>query len=73
MLDKLKISTEMRVWFIGPILMLWIGIYLSGFDVVHWLIYVPATFALFAFLTGLCPGMLLIRSVLGLFKSLETS
>ncbi len=69
MLEKLKISSEMRLWFIGPILMLWGGIYLTGFDVVHWLIYIPASFALFAFLTGLCPGMLLIRIVLSLFKS----
>ncbi|MCH9741011.1 MAG: hypothetical protein K0U38_09265 [Epsilonproteobacteria bacterium] len=64
MIEKFKISTEMRLWFIGPILMLWIGIYLTGFDVVHWLIYVPAIFALFAFLTGLCPGMFLIRNIL---------
>ncbi len=61
----------MRVWFIGPILMLWIGIYFTGFDMVHWLIYVPAFFALFAFLTGLCPGMLLIRSILGLIQNKE--
>jgi len=58
----------MRIWFLGPILMLWIGIYLTGFDVVHWLIYVPSAFALFAFVTGLCPGMFLIRNILGLIQ-----
>lgn len=68
MMEKLKISMEMRLWFIGPILMLWSGIYLSGFATVHWLIYVPAVFALFASLSGLCPGMFLIRSVMTVFK-----
>ena len=68
MIEKFKISTEMRIWFLGPILMLWIGIYLTGFDVVHWLIYVPSTFALFAFVTGLCPGMFLIRNILELIQ-----
>mgnify|MGYP005644263897 CR=1 FL=1 len=65
----LKISNEMRLWFIGPIIMLWMGIYLTGFDLVHWLIYIPSVFAVFAFVTGLCPGMFLIRNMLKLFKS----
>jgi hypothetical protein len=69
MVEKLKINTEMRIWFIGPILMLWGGIFFTGFEVVYWLVYIPATFALFAFLTGLCPGMLLIRTLLGVFKN----
>ena len=64
MLKNLKISNEMRLWFIGPIVMLWIGIYLTGFDVVHWLIYIPAVMSVFAFITGLCPGMFLIRNIL---------
>jgi hypothetical protein len=63
-MDKLKISNEMRLWFIGPILMLWTSIYFTGFGVVYWLIYIPAIMSVFAFITGLCPGMFLIRSIL---------
>ncbi|HIP50699.1 MAG TPA: hypothetical protein EYG94_01310 [Campylobacterales bacterium] len=63
-MNKLKISIEMRLWFIGPMLMLWTGIYLTGFDLAHWLLYVPAVMSVFAFVTGLCPGMFLIRSLL---------
>ena len=63
-MENFKISNEMRLWFIGPILMLWIGIYFTGFDVVHWLIYIPAVMSVFAFITGLCPGMFLIRNIL---------
>jgi len=72
MLEKFKINTEMRLWFIGPIIMLWSGIYFTGFGVVHWLIYIPAVMALFAFSTGLCPGMFLIRNILGLIQSNST-
>lgn len=70
MIEKLKISTEMRLWFIGPILMLWGGIFFMNFEV-HWLIYIPAIFAIFASITGLCPGMLLIRSLMGLKKEVK--
>jgi len=63
-MDNLKISNEMRFWFIGPMLMLWIGIYFTGLDVIHWLIYIPAVMSVFALATGLCPGMLLIRNIL---------
>ena len=60
----MQISTEMRLWFLGPMLMLWIGIYLTGFELVHWLIYLPAVMSIFALITGLCPGMFLIRTIL---------
>lgn len=57
---SLRVDPLMRQWFLGPALMLWTGIYLTGFGVVHWLIYIPATLALFAYATGRCPGMYLI-------------
>ncbi len=59
-----KIGSEMRLWFVGPILFLWGGIYFTGFDLVHWLLYIPATLVVFAFVSGRCPGMLLIRYVM---------
>jgi len=68
MFEKLKISLEMRLWFLGPIIMLWGGIYLSGFESVYWLVYIPAIFAVFTFITGLCPGMLLIRAAINNIK-----
>jgi hypothetical protein len=70
-MDRLKISSEMRLWFTGPMLMLWIGIYLTGFSVVHWLIYLPAFMSIFALSTGLCPGMFLIRTILAYVKKGE--
>ena len=60
----MDISLEMRLWFIGPMLMLWGGLYLTGFSEVHWLIYVPAVMSVFALISGKCPGMFLIRVIL---------
>ena len=70
---QLKLDPLQRQWFLGPGLMLWIGIYLTGFDVVHWLIYVPATMAVFAFATGICPGQVLICKRREWFKKLRSS
>lgn len=49
------------LWFSAIIM---IGIWLTGFDKVHWLLYVPPGFLLFAAVTGICPG-LIIWSKLG--------
>ena len=64
----MQISTEMRLWLLGPMLMLWIGIYFTGFELIHWLIYLPAVMSIFASITGLCPGMLFIRTMLKIKK-----
>lgn len=34
------------------------GIYLTGFDKVHWLLYGPTVMFAFAGLTGICPGLM---------------
>lgn len=44
----------MRVWFIFFTVVLWLGIWLTGFDKVHWLLYIPAVGLLFASATGVC-------------------
>lgn len=45
---------------------IWLGIWLTGFNQAHWLLYVPAVFLYFAALTGICPGLIISRM---LFKS----
>lgn len=65
---KLKLDPVTRQWFLGPAIMLWAGIYFTGFDVVHWLIYVPAVMSVFAFATGFCPGQIMICKRRELFK-----
>ena len=64
MLREMKISKEMRGWLVGPMIMLWTGIYLTGFDRVSLLLYLPAFLSIFASATGICPGIMLIRRAL---------
>lgn len=45
---------------------IWLGIWLTGFDQAHWLLYVPAAAVYFAAITGICPGLIISRM---LFKS----
>ncbi len=65
MFEAMKISKAMRLWLIGPMIMIWAGIYLTGFSQVSPLLYLPAVLSIFASVTGLCPGMMLIRSITG--------
>ncbi len=34
------------------------GIWLTGFDKAHWVLYLPPVFLLFAAITGICPGLI---------------
>jgi len=60
-----KIGKSMRVFFAVSGIILWLGIWLTGFETVHWLLYLPAAFFLFASATGICPGMIISRKITG--------
>jgi hypothetical protein len=57
-----RASLEMRVWFALFGIIIWLGIYLTGFANVHWLLFVPAAGLIFAAVTGICPTQLLVFS-----------
>ncbi len=40
-----------------------VGIWLTGFDRVHWVLYLPPAFLLFAAITGICPGLIIWSKV----------
>ena len=52
-----KISAAMRFFLlvIGSVMLL--GIWLTGFNIAHWLLFVPVVFFYFAAATGICPGL----------------
>jgi len=50
--------TAIRMQFISIAIVVFIGIFLTGFEKVHWFLYVPVVMLLFAGLTGICPGLL---------------
>ena len=64
-----RASSEMRVWFALFGILIWLGIYLTGFSNVHWLLYIPAIALIFAAVTGICPSQILISSF---FRSKKT-
>jgi hypothetical protein len=49
---RLKVGTAMRFFLLVVSAVIWAGIALSGFQQVHWLLYVPAVFLLFAAISG---------------------
>lgn len=50
-----------RMVFLTFFVLLMLGIWLTGFTVVHWFLYVPTAIVLFAGLTGICPSMMLYK------------
>lgn len=48
----------MRIWFIFMGAVLWVGIYLTGFALASWVLYVPAIAFLIAGATGFCPSQM---------------
>ncbi len=59
-----KSSRAVRLFLFNSTLLIMIGIWLSGFDNVHWSIYFVPAFYTFAAVLGICPGMNLWRIIL---------
>lgn len=53
----------LRMLFISVAGMILLGIWLSGFDKVHWFLYLPVAFLTFAGITGICPGLIFWNKV----------
>jgi len=64
-MNKYKISKAMRFFLFVSGTFVWAGIWLTGFDVVHWVLYFPAFFFLIAVITGICPGMIVSNLLFG--------
>jgi len=68
----MKASKSMRIWYAFVGIILWAGIYLSGFSNVHWLLYVPAIGFVFAAIIGLCLSLTAISKMFS-FNTKATS
>lgn len=64
-MSKYKISNAMRLLFFAVGSVIWVGIWLTGFSTVHWLLYVPAALLILAAATGICPGMIFSNMICG--------
>ncbi len=56
-------SPALRVQFAFIALLIYLGIYLSGYANIHWFLYVPVVALIFAAVTGICPGLKILRGV----------
>ena len=59
----LKIGGAMRAFLVFVSVLIWAGIYLTGFDFVHWLLYVPGVVTAVGGITGICVGMGIMRKL----------
>ena len=58
-----KMDLAMKAFFLFAGIVLWVGIWLTGFDTTHWLLYLPATFFLISAITGICPGLIFFKEM----------
>ena len=63
--DMLKASKSMRFFFFNTSVITVITIWLSGFNNVHWSIYLMPVFFIFAAITGFCPGLIMTKRLFG--------
>ncbi len=52
-----NMSPAMRFFFVVISSIMLLGIWLTGFDKAHWILYVPVVFLYLAAVTGICPGL----------------
>ena len=64
-----KIDGPMRLFLAAPALMIWCGIWLTGFAEAHWIFYLPAISFSLAAIIGICPGMMIAKRLMGKKKS----
>ena len=59
------LNRPMRFFFLVAGSIIWTGILLTGLRTVHWVLYIPAVFFLFAAVTGICPGIIVSNLLFG--------
>lgn len=58
-----KNMSAIRMLFIIMAAVILLGIWLTGFNTVHWLLYFPPAALLFAAITGICPGYMILKKL----------
>ncbi|MBT4287297.1 MAG: DUF2892 domain-containing protein [Deltaproteobacteria bacterium] len=55
--------SAIRAQFFLLAILILVGIWLTGFDAVHWFLYLPAAALIFAGVTGICPGLIIFKKL----------
>lgn len=53
--------TAQRMLFLSIAAFILVGMWLTGFDRIHWFLCLPPAFLAFAGITGICPGLIFWR------------
>lgn len=61
----MKAPVSIRVWYVIFAILIVIGIALTGFNNVHWFLYLPPAGLLFAAVTGVCPSQVVLNKIFG--------
>ena len=55
--------SAMRIVFLFIAAFILLGIWLTGFNVVHWVLYIPPAALAFAGITGICPSFMIFKKL----------
>jgi hypothetical protein len=55
--------SAIRMLFLMMAGLILLGIWLTGFNVVHWVLYIPVAALIFAAVTGICPGYIIMQKL----------
>ncbi len=55
--------SAIRMLFIVMAVLIGVGIWLTGYQNVHWFLYLPPAALLFAGITGICPGYMVFKKI----------
>lgn len=55
--------SAIRMLFLVMAAFILLGIWLTGFNVVHWVLYLPVAALIFAAVTGICPGYMVFKKL----------
>ena len=56
-------SKALRMTFILIGMLIILGIWLTGLNVAHWVLFLPAIFLVFAGITGICPSLIINKKI----------
>lgn len=55
--------SAIRMQFLLVAVLILVGIWLTGFNNVHWFLYLPVAALAFAGITGICPGYIILQKL----------
>jgi diacylglycerol kinase len=62
-IQEFRNMSAMRMLFLAMACLILLGIWLTGFNVVHWVLYIPVAALIFAAATGICPGYIIFKKL----------